>query len=300
MLRLDTVLCNLCGSMRQRLRFEKWSRFLEHSFRVVECEACGLVFVSPRPSAENIRSLYDAAYYRGAGFDTSVHYDQELENPATKEEVTKRVLERLMVVKSPPADLLEVGPGMGHFMRAAAGAGFHAVGVEMSPYAASVLRKQGMEVLVGTLPEVKLPGSSFDAVVAVEVIEHLLDPKEFFSEVARILRPGGIFYYETGDIDCESARRLGPGWDYIMPEGHLYYFSPRTLSRYLKEAGFQIRYPLWFNPTRRLADFLDGLGLVNRTSPVLSGPKGAIARLIFYAMDLPLVRRPYPMAIRCY
>lgn len=297
-IQLEEVSCNLCGSSRHRLRFEKWSQFLGHMFRIVECEVCGLVFVNPRLSAEQIRSLYDASYYRGEGFDCSIHYEEELESPTLKESATRRILERLMVANPPPADLLEVGPGMGHFLRSVKERGFRVVGLELSPYAASVLQKQGLEIVIGTLQDVKFPDDSFDVVVAVEVIEHLRDPKQFFGEVARILRPGGIFYYETGDINCESARRMGPGWHYIMPEGHLHYFSPRTLSRYLREAGFQVCYPLWFNAKRRLVRYLECVGLVDEANPVFRGMKGAVARLLFQAWDMPSSRRPYPMARR--
>lgn len=292
------VPCNLCGSWRHRARFHKRGHLTGHLFRIVECESCGLIFVNPRLSDSEVRTLYDAAYFRGEGFDPFACYEGERGAPAGRDSLARHALERIAAVKSPPADFLEIGPGLGQLLRLAKERGYRTAGVELSAHAATVLQGSGLQILHGTLEEVKIADASFDVVVAMEVIEHLPDPKRFFTEVARILRPGGLFYYETGNIECEAARCLGADWEYIRPEGHLYYFSPRTLTRYLKETGFQVCYPLWFNPTRRGIWILEQIGLVQRARPVFTGWKGRAAHLLLKLWDWPPPRRPYPMAIR--
>src|SRR5206468_4049090 len=39
------------------------------------------------------------------------------------------------------------------------------------------------------------PGASFDAVTCMHVVGHLGDLKNLFHEIARVLRPGGRFYF---------------------------------------------------------------------------------------------------------
>lgn len=293
-MRLETVFCNLCGSSDQQQRFRKKGHLTEETFTIVQCRSCGLMFVNPRLSEEKIQSLYDKDYFSGEGFDPFVALEEE----SQKITWAARALDRIAAVKHPPVDLLEVGPGRGHFLGMAGERGFRAVGLELSDYAAQRLRQDGLQVLQGTIDRAGIPDQSYDVVVAVEVIEHLTDPRSFFVEVARILRPDGLFYYETGDIDCEQARAQGVDWDYIRPEGHLYYFSPRTLARYLTECGFSVRYPMWFNPTRRIARIIGHLGLIHPERALFEGMGGALGRRVLAAWDWLPSRRPYPMAVR--
>src|SRR6266571_6390416 len=286
-MRLEKVNCNLCGASDYRIRFEKQGHLTEKVFQVVQCVDCGLVYVNPRLPEEWVRTLYDEAYFSGEGFDPFVRYEEELRNPADKDAWATRVLDRISTVKPPPAGLLEIGPGVGHLLRMAKKRGYRVVGLELSGYAVKLLREQGLEILEGTIERIVIPDATYDVVVAVELLEHLPDPRKLFFEVARILRTGGLFYYETGNIDCAEARRLGAEWDYIRPEGHLYYFSPWTLTRFLEDAGLKACYPYWFNPTRRIVRVLKGLGLIKHTSPLLKGWRGAIARLFLTLWDRP-------------
>lgn len=46
-----------------------------------------------------------------------------------------------------------------------------------------------------------LPGGSFDYVVSVEVLEHVEEDDLFVREVARVLKPGGVFLMTTPNGD---------------------------------------------------------------------------------------------------
>lgn len=52
-------------------------------------------------------------------------------------------------------------------------------------------------------------GSLFDACYCVSVLEHLHDVSKAISEIARVLRPGGLFVL-TVDIDLQGNYELGP------------------------------------------------------------------------------------------
>jgi hypothetical protein len=71
-----------------------------------------------------------------------------------------------------------------------------------------------------------------------EVIEHLPHPLESLRTVRSWLRPGGVLFMATGNYDCPERKLRGSDWFYFMPEGHLYYFSNKTMANYLKKAGF--------------------------------------------------------------
>ena len=82
--------------------------------------------------------------------------------------------------------------------------------------------------------------SRFDAVIAVELTEHLLDHATFFSECARLLKPGGKLFLSTPNILSLKSRLrfLLTGYHYsfdsLDPNRHdgLQHVTARTLDQY--------------------------------------------------------------------
>ena len=112
--------------------------------------------------------------------------------------------------------------------------GCHGVGVEISPAAVRVGRARaaslGLESLLsveqGDLNEpLPFESSSFDAVVALDVVIHLRDRLSLFREAARLLRPGGRFLFTdagvlTGSISNEEVRaRSAHGFTQLIAAG---------------------------------------------------------------------------------
>jgi ubiquinone/menaquinone biosynthesis C-methylase UbiE len=68
-------------------------------------------------------------------------------------------------------------------------------GVDLDPRVISnPMLDEGRIADAGGIP---YPASSFDLVFADNVIEHIEDPKAVFSEVYRVLKPGGYFLFKT-------------------------------------------------------------------------------------------------------
>lgn len=53
------------------------------------------------------------------------------------------------------------------------------------------------EAIVGDVGLLPFPNGEFDVVVADNVLEHLCEPDRVFAEVARVLKPGGVFLFKT-------------------------------------------------------------------------------------------------------
>lgn len=71
---------------------------------------------------------------------------------------------------------------------------YDAIGVDGSELAVEFSRRRGVNVVQGLLPDgLRLPAGEFDAVVMLDVLEHLDDDAASARAAADLLRPGGIF-----------------------------------------------------------------------------------------------------------
>jgi SAM-dependent methyltransferase len=135
--------------------------------------------------------------------------------------------------------LLDIGCGAGNLLQAARKNGWNAQGLDVSAGAVQHVRSLGYEVFEGELQDAAFPAQHFDVVTAAELLEHLIDPRPLLQEVARILRPGGLFWTTTPHARGLSGRMLGLKWRCVWPPEHLQLFSIRGLTKLLRDAGFR-------------------------------------------------------------
>jgi ubiquinone/menaquinone biosynthesis C-methylase UbiE len=135
--------------------------------------------------------------------------------------------------------LLDVGAHVGVFVEVASDRGWHASGLEPSRWAVEKGRERGLDLIQGTLHDAELDSESFDAVTMWDVVEHLIDPLADIREVARVLKPGGVFCVHTIDVESPFARLMGRRWPWLV-EMHNYFFAPRTLGAMVEEAGLRV------------------------------------------------------------
>ncbi|KEC74207.1 UNVERIFIED_ORG: 2-polyprenyl-6-hydroxyphenyl methylase/3-demethylubiquinone-9 3-methyltransferase [Rhizobium esperanzae] len=85
---------------------------------------------------------------------------------------------------------------------------------------------------------------TFDAVISLEVVEHVYDPKAFTSTMYDLVKPGGIAVVSTpyhGYLKNLALAALGKMDDHFMPlkdHGHIKFWSRNTLGTLLLDAGF--------------------------------------------------------------
>jgi 2-polyprenyl-3-methyl-5-hydroxy-6-metoxy-1,4-benzoquinol methylase len=137
--------------------------------------------------------------------------------------------------------LLDVGCGTGRFLIAARNRGWRVAGVDLSEANALAAQGVGLDVRGTTLSGAGFTAASFDAARLNSVIEHLPEPLELLSDIARVVRPGGVLSLSTPNVTSTSARLLGADWHQLGREGnaHVVFFSRTTLTRALEETGFR-------------------------------------------------------------
>lgn len=238
---LESVPCNVCGSEERVFIEHLHGRLSGYPFPLVRCKKCGLLYLNPRPRSGVLHRLYSEQYFRGEGKDEGFDYTSEFEN--SNDELNRgHDLRAIMHLHPPPGRVLDVGCGVGGTLRGLHAAGYECHGIEVSPFAAEFARQHGFNVSCGDFLGLDLDENSFDLVLAIEVLEHVSDPRAFIEKVHAILKPGGLFYYTTGNFRWFAVQRRLFGRAvadlYLTPEEHIYFLSSRDMRTYFRNAGF--------------------------------------------------------------
>lgn len=222
--------CHICESARI------YYLFSTADYRVVRCDNCGLVFLNPQPSDDELARIYGANYFLGSDSEEGRQAVGEI-----KRATAALYLSEIRRYRGPePGRLLEVGCGDGDFLELAEAGGWQVTGIEYSAAACGKTRQRlkSGEVLCGELQQLRLPDARFDLCVISDVLEHVRSPLGFLSEIHRVLKPGGMLFVATPSIDSWSARFLRQKWMEFKAE-HLTYFDRQTLQTALFKSGFR-------------------------------------------------------------
>jgi 2-polyprenyl-3-methyl-5-hydroxy-6-metoxy-1,4-benzoquinol methylase len=272
--------CNLCGNTEfDKLfsmssdKFYNSKQKLKNLYTIMKCKSCGLVFVDESPNMTELKDIYSKGYYFGR--DECGYKDYAKDSRPFKPSFYSRIvslikkpnrLKRIYnnIVKyfkpkeiksrdmklinkyfSRPGRLLDVGCAMGYFLDTARNDGWDVTGVEISDYASSYARDElKLNVFNGELERLiqdeKIGIHTFDVVTLWDTLEHVCDPKSLLRAAYSVLKEDGMLFLSTLNIDSLTARQQRNQWHYFRPPKHLFYFSEKTLKRYLAEAGFEV------------------------------------------------------------
>jgi SAM-dependent methyltransferase len=147
---------------------------------------------------------------------------------------------RPLLPTAPRARILELGFGRGLMLRQFLDAGHEVHGIEAGMLDVEIdpRVRDGATLHLGRAEDVHLPRDHFDLIYGVHVIEHLADPQRVFEKLAAALAPGGHFYFVTPNAESRGLEIFGDAWWNLEDPTHLNFFSGRSLTTMLKQAGF--------------------------------------------------------------
>lgn len=263
--RSEPVACVVCRADDPRPYRERMYKIGPERYHLVRCRRCGLVYVNPRPDGETLGAMYDDPDYYTDGYNLGVETENYFER---KDELLEQydgiVADIERETGKSAGDMLELGSAGGFFLEAARRRGWRVKGIEISPPAVAFSRREmDFEVFEGLLEDAPYAEGSFDVAMADNVLEHTTDPADVLARLKRLLRPGGhLVVIVPSYVNSPyfraflTARRLlprallgpqtlkllkfeddderGGGYPY-----HILEFDRATLTRLLREAGFE-------------------------------------------------------------
>ncbi len=154
---------------------------------------------------------------------------------------------------SPCADgkktrILDLGCGNGSFSNILSKLGYDVVGVEESASGIAIAKQnypncQFIQGSIYELANLKLT-NDFDAIISIEVIEHLFNPKALLQSVKQYLKPEGRFIVTTPyhgyfkNLALALSGKMDRHFTVLWDGGHIKFFSVQTLTQLLLTENF--------------------------------------------------------------
>jgi SAM-dependent methyltransferase len=227
---LVRVPCPHCGG--RPTRPERTVR----GFALERCLGCGFVFANPQyPPDRVVREYEEQPELEGL-----IRHYALVTTPETlaSYDAILRGVEALLPGRG---RLLDFGCAAGYFVERAAGRGWEAHGLDAGRWTAQAAAARGVaNIHVGLLADRSLDEGSFDTVHAHQVLEHLPSPRDDLAELRRLLRPGGVLYANVPNYRCLAIVLGRDDFDLNYPMAHLNYFTPGSLARMVRAAGFEV------------------------------------------------------------
>lgn len=145
-----------------------------------------------------------------------------------------------------PLDLREkmiadIGCGAGSFLSHVSGLTKKIVAIEPTERYHRSLRQRGYDVFSYVSDAVKVHSKGIDVAVTFQVIEHVLNPRIFLSEIAALLKPGGVLIIATPNRDDILMKLLPEDFpQFYYRIAHRWYFDRSSLRNCAELAGLQV------------------------------------------------------------
>jgi SAM-dependent methyltransferase len=196
------------------------------SFHYLRCNECSFHFKSPEIPTSALMECYSQA----EGDRWGLEIDPIERNFDRVAQAIRR--------HTTSGRILDVGCSNGSFLSYLPGQ-WRRYGIEPSSAASEIAREREIDIICPTIEEVSSE-YQFDVVVAMDLIEHLTCPRDFFSAIARLLPSNGLFVVTTGDTGSWSWRLQSERYWYCsaFPE-HVSFYNFKCLDKLAESFGMK-------------------------------------------------------------
>ena len=211
---LTVITCPACGSTSYQATgpeasgfsgFANDEEFKQESYFVRKCSNCGLLYRTPTLSPSELERFYAVTDFRG--WEITGYFRTE-----------RRVLEILRRLPK-GSRILDFGCSSGRLL-AELSQQYACYGVEVNEAAANEAARKGLTIL--RAEDLETPDLlKFDAIVLVDVFEHVSQPLALLRKLSQRLVDGGALIIATGLGDAPACRRDPAQFWYFRTVQHL-------------------------------------------------------------------------------
>ncbi len=212
--------CEICRHKKTKF-FHKINNFSYYF-----CRNCGTLFLNPKPSQKFLENYYAKKFAYSAGEENEMLIRQRAIS----------ILTKLKHLNPKGSSLLDIGSGYSFFIDEAKKLGFEVKGIEPSKelfrnsvnYLTEFVNHETFEEFY-----LKNRNKKFDFITLIHVIEHVSNPIDTINKAIKLLKPRGILYIETPNLDSHLFYSEKYNYTFLTPPDHLWLFSQTSLKKIL-------------------------------------------------------------------
>jgi 2-polyprenyl-6-hydroxyphenyl methylase / 3-demethylubiquinone-9 3-methyltransferase len=174
--------------------------------------------------------------------DLGEKWETALDHPIALLRAENRLRNPWIASKLPsPCTVLDLGCGAGFLTNELAKLGHRVTGVDLSENSLEVAQRldatKQVQYLKADATATALESASFDAVCAMDILEHVQDPAALVKEASRLLKPNGLFFFHTFNRNLLSWLVVIKGVEWCVknapPDMHLlqFFIKPEELTQ---------------------------------------------------------------------
>jgi len=219
--------CISCGSPR-----------LQAQLSILHCTDCGLRFAAQGDTLDYARAYTeDAEVYPG-------HF-RVLERMQTLRNLDRQLLPFERIIRDEVRSrgdvrsFMDLGCGIGRFLRALRLSGLIAAGYELAAPVVERLRAHGLDVTCGSVEAFLGNARQADAISLLEVVEHLPHPGPLIERLLQQKKPRLLFVVVP---DSDTRRQYDRNFaEHDQPPNHLSWWTVPALHALLARPGYRVR-----------------------------------------------------------
>lgn len=273
--------CDFCGSLDYQILRSSRTVKTDTNFafagssakltqELLRCNECTLV--------QTRRTLKNEELIKGYENNVDeIHDSQFYVRCRTFSRALKKIFHQSDLRQTEARTLIDIGCSSGAILCASKKMGINALGVEPSESLVNQGRARGLDIHKGVLPDSKFKNKTFSIVSSWDVIEHVVSPRKFIECLRELCEPDSLLIINTPNYNSWQRKILGSYWPFFL-EVHLFYFTPATLTKLLREFDFEVEF------IRNHMQCLELGYLINRYFPKIKVPKRLSHIPIWYSM----------------
>jgi 2-polyprenyl-3-methyl-5-hydroxy-6-metoxy-1,4-benzoquinol methylase len=234
--------CAICGTedwspvYQGPVRDGQFGSLTAHSV-VARCAGCG----ADRLDEESCR---DEAFYSGPNYRKSMGPRSKAATFLAGRVVQQiEILELLGPASLSGSKIADVGCADGLFLDQVAGSAAESLGIEPNSAYRAALTERGHAVYVSAAEAAKHGGhaGSVDWAFSFDVIEHVVNPKQFLTDIVGLLKPAGRLLLSTPNRDDGLLELAGEAYRrFFYRTLHRWYFDTAALAAVAECAGLEL------------------------------------------------------------